>query len=110
VIESTIIGKTLHLQVDSGFDGLLVFRSRLNTRSAFARSESYLANIAQTLVARTFDLTGGADRRLRSHHPQVSVVDGAPAESAGFDGLIGTAFLSKGRVAFDFDNKIVYWE
>ena len=110
VIQSTIMGRTLRLQVDSGFDGLLVYRTRLNTPAAFAGGESHIANVAQPLLAHSFDAPDVQIGNWRSRHPQVSVVDSAPPESAGFDGLIGTAFLSKARVAFDFENGMIYWE
>ena len=102
--------KTLRLQVDSGFDGLLLYRTSLNFPAAFAGSQSYIANVAQPLRARTFDPPEVQIGDWRSHQPQVSVVDSAPPESAGFDGLIGTAFLSRGRVAFDFENGVISWE
>lgn len=110
VIESTITGKTLRLQVDSGFDGLLVYCSRLNTPAALAAAESHIANVGQTLPARSFDPPEVQIGDWRSHHPQVSVVDSAPPEPAEFDGLIGTAFLSKRRVAFDFQNALISWD
>jgi predicted aspartyl protease len=110
VIQSTIMGKTLRLQVDSGFEGLLLYRTRLNAPAAFAGSESHIANVAQPLLAHSFDAPDVQIGNWRSRYPQVSVVDSAPPESAAFDGLIGTAFLSSRRVAFDFENQILSWD
>lgn len=110
VIESTIMERTLRLQVDSGFDGLLVYRSRLNIPSAFPDSESHIANVGQTLLARSFGMSEVQIGNWRSYHPRVSVVDDASPGPAGFDGLIGTAFLSQRRIAFDFQDGMIYWE
>lgn len=122
VIEASIAGKTVRLQVDSGFEGLLVYGSQLPDRdraafgsrsaNSFAGGESHLANLGQNLVAHSLaaPLINVQIGEWHAPHPQLTLVDGPAPESAVFDGLIGTAFLSKKKVAFDFQNGIIYWE
>jgi predicted aspartyl protease len=123
VIEASIRGKILRLQVDSGFDGLLLYRARVPgfnddrmfsavtpVAAAFRGGEAHVANVSQTLLARSYASPGVEIGDWRAPHAQLLVVDGPPPESAQFDGLIGTAVLSQRRVAFDFQNGMIYWE
>ena len=122
VIEASIGGKTVRLQVDSGFEGLLVYGSQLpdrdrvaiGSRSAnpFAGGDSHIANLGQNLVAHSLasPLINVQIGEWRAPHPQLTLVDGPAPESAVFDGMIGTAFLSRKKVAFDFQNGMIYWE
>jgi len=117
LIESRIGGQKVRLQVDSGFDGLLLYRDRLSrqirdegaTRAAWARSESQVAHLGQSLMASNFDAPSVKIGDWQAPHNQL-VVDGPPPGSTPFDGLIGTAFLSQRRIAFDFENGMLYWE
>jgi len=107
VIESTVMGKTVRLQVDTGFDGLLLYRNRLRGRGEL----SMIAGTGQTFLAHSVDSPGvQIGDWLAPHDAQVHVVNGAPQESAGFDGVIGTSFLSKRQVGFDFEKGRLWWE
>jgi len=109
VIESTMMRKPLRLQVDSGFEGVLLYRGRMAAGESQIH-ESRIVNVAQTLLAHTLP---AADFNIGDWHSpsgKLTVVDQAPPESAEFDGLIGTAFLSQRRVAFDFQHGMIYWE
>jgi predicted aspartyl protease len=125
IIESTIGGEEVRLQVDSGFDGLLLYRERtaglvgdgsgagLPPAPALARNESHIANLGQRLLVHNFD-----SRRVRIGDWQAPLprgqrlVEARPPVTvpAPFDGLIGTALLSHRRVAFDFQSGMMYWE
>lgn len=110
VIEARITGKRMRLQVDSGFNGLLLYSGATSANMKLVSRESRIANPAQTLLARS---CASSDFEIGDWRPasvQLAVVDGAPPESAGFDGLIGTTFLSNRRIAFDFDNGLIHWE
>jgi predicted aspartyl protease len=117
MIESTIGGRQVRLQVDSGFDGLLLYRERMpglfrDDRSggaALAPSESHIADVGQNVFVRSVDSRSVRIGDWQAPHSQF-LVAGPPPGSAPFDGLIGTAFLSQRRVAFDFQNGMMYWE
>jgi predicted aspartyl protease len=118
LIDANVWGKRLRLQVDSGFAGLLLYRDRtpdlaganLSGAAALGRGESHIANLGQSLRARPLAPSDVQIGDWHQSHAQVLVVDGPPPETADFDGLIGTAFLSPRRVAFDFQNARIYWE
>lgn len=114
VIEASVAGKTLRLQVDSGFEGLLLYSDRLpalyrDRMASSASGQSHIANVAQAFTAQTLDATVVQIGDWRAPRAEISVLDG-PVRSHEFDGLIGTAFLSKTRVAFDFQNGMIWWE
>jgi hypothetical protein len=117
IIESSIGGHKVRLQVDSGFDGLLLYRERMpillrgeeSFAATLAQGESHIANVGQSLLARSTDSPRVRIGDWQAPNTQL-LVDGPPPEWAPFDGLIGTAFLSQRRVAFDFQNSMVYWE
>jgi predicted aspartyl protease len=117
VIESTILGHRFRLQVDSGFEGVLLYRDQLPispgdrmSATSPAHGQSNVANLGQTLLARSLSPPDVQIGVWHAPHAQLTVVDGTSPESAEFDGLIGAAFLSKGRVAFDFENGMISWE
>jgi hypothetical protein len=114
VIEASVAGKTLRLQVDSGFEGLLLYSDRLpalyrDRMASSAVGQSHIANVAQSFTAQTLDAPVVQIGDWRALRAEISVLDG-PVQSHDFDGLIGTAFLTKTRVAFDFQNGMIYWE
>ena len=124
VIESTIEGHRLRLQVDTGFESVLLYQGRVPgldrdglSGAAFGGFASHnhnedarIVNVTQGLTARSFASVDIQIGEWHVPHAQISVVDGPSPESAEFDGLIGSAFLSRQRVAFDFENGIVSWE
>jgi len=117
VIESTILGRRLRLQVDSGFEGVLLYRDQLPTAygdllsaTVTAGGQSNVANLGQTLLARNVNAPDVQIGDWHATHPQLTVVEGGSPEAAEFDGLIGPAFLSRQRVAFDFENGMISWE
>lgn len=110
MIEASVAGKTFRLQIDSGFDGLLLYRDRVPFPASLRNRNSQVANIGSTLMAESSEPTeveiGGWSARDR----RITVVESPPPAGPEFDGVIGTAFLSKGRVAFDFQNAAIYWD
>ena len=110
LVESSVRGKTLRLKVDSGCNGLLLYRGLPEAITELPRPGSSLASPAQALHAQSLDspiLQIGAWRRSGV---QVLVLDEAPPQFAVFDGLIGATVLSQRRLAFDFTNEIVSWD
>ncbi|HEY6274345.1 MAG TPA: retropepsin-like aspartic protease [Terriglobales bacterium] len=118
LIDANVLGKRLRLQVDSGFAGLLLYgdrtpdlaRENVADGSRVGRGEAHIANLGQSLRARSFAPPDVQIGDWHASHAQILLVDGPPPESADFDGLIGTAFLSQRRVAFDFQNARICWE
>ena len=109
IIESSIQGKTVRLQVDTGFDGLILYRSE--THQANLQSyESHIATGSQTLPSHTVVQSDFRIGDWRLSHAQLTVLEDASPPSGELDGVIGTAFLSQLRVAFDFEKQMIYWE
>ena len=109
IIEATIAGQTVRLQVDSGFEGLLLYGDRMQNDAITSR-KSQIANVGQNLLTHTFSPPDVHIGDWRAPRAQVTIVEGPPPETAEFDGLIGTAFLSKTRLAFEFQNGRIFWE
>jgi hypothetical protein len=123
VIESTILGYRVRLQVDTGFENVLVYQGRVpgldrgglsgaaSFRGFASRQEdARIVNAAQSLTAYSFASVDVQIGEWHVPHAQISVIDGPAPESAEFDGLVGAALLSRQRVAFDFEHGIISWE
>jgi predicted aspartyl protease len=109
VIEALVAGKTVRLQVDSGFEGLLLYADRVQGVTS-AGQDSHIANLGKSLMAHSVVPPDVHIGDWHARQAQLTLIDGPSSGSPVFDGLIGAAFLSKKKVAFDFQNGMICWE
>jgi predicted aspartyl protease len=109
LIESTIMGQRLMLQVDTGFQGLLLY-GPTGTPTGSAYRESRVESAVHAWTAVGLDSSEVRIGNWRASHVEVSVLDRARGEPAGFDGLIGAQILRAHRIAFDFVSNTLSWD
>jgi predicted aspartyl protease len=109
LVESMVMGKRTVLQVDTGFQGLLLYGERPSTFGGQASSENQIVTPAHTLMAASLCTGEVRIGNWRTSSLEVSVID-APRHLVGFDGLIGPQALSAHRLAFDFENNLLSWD
>lgn len=107
LVDSTISGKAVRFQVDTGLNGILLYAKRLvfNDRG---QSGAHLMGVSDSSALRATD----AEVRIgawRSRGSPISVLDTDPA-AGYFDGLLGARALTSSRIAFDFRNEKVFWD
>ena len=124
LITLSVLGHPVRLQVDTGFNGVLLYGKRLawlqkysGTRVVDARETAggtRVAGVEQRSSVRSVDLSQVEVGNRLISHLMASVLDGAPRDFDGFDeafdGLFGPRLLGSRRVAFDFDDRMLYWE
>ena len=110
LIDSNVLGRPLRLQVDTGFNGLLLYRKRVEGLAQPVDTGARVAGVAQASSVRSVDSLEVKVGNWHASHVIVSVMDGAPRDFDGFDGLLGPRLLGKRRVAFDFDHRMLYWD
>lgn len=109
LVEAMVMGKRRVLQVDTGFQGLLLYGERAGRPAVAANTEDRVEGVSHILMA-----VGLRPQEVRigdwqSTSLEVSVVD-APQDSPGFDGLLGPRVLHARRMAFDFETGRLFWE
>lgn len=123
-ISSNVLGHSVRLQVDTGFNGLLLYGTRLKWLERYSSGQVLdarethggmrVAGVEQRSSVRSVGLGRVEVGNWRASRVGVSVLDGAPRGFDGFDqafdGLIGPRMLGSKRVAFDFDSRMLYWE
>jgi len=108
LVESTIMGKRVLLQVDTGFPGLLLYGGWRGQPALAVKWENQVQSVAHTLVAASLP----SEVRIGNWHTQrleLAVISGPP-DLFGFDGLIGPQALNAHRIAFDFENNLLSWD
>lgn len=110
VIDSTVLGKKLRLQVDTGFSTLLLYGSHMDRLANLKDTGTRVVGVGLESRVRTIELPEVQVGDWRGSHVRVSVIDDAPSEPVGFDGLLGPRVLGARRVAFDFENRMLFWD
>jgi predicted aspartyl protease len=111
VIPFAVQGLPLHLAVDTGFQGILLYGDLLRKRLPKMRTEG-----------ESIKVTMGRIRATKVRLPDVRIfgpeevttvflIDG-PGRGAlpGVDGYLGTASLHAKRIEFDFDARVLRWQ
>lgn len=109
LVEALVMGKRMVLQVDTGFQGLLLYGERPGTFGVRASRANQIVTPAHTLLAASLSAAEVRIGNWRTSSLEASVID-ASLELAGFDGLIGPQALSAHRLAFDFENNQLSWD
>jgi predicted aspartyl protease len=112
IVELQVQGHPVHLVVDTGLQGILLYEERLRRSVPALRTSGTIRNASmggrvQVKQAVLPDVVFGDRKR------EVPVVlEPAPAEDTlpGIDGIVGVAALQARRVHFDFSGKTLSWE
>ena len=108
LIASTVSGRKMRLQVDTGFNGLLLYADHFRLAGGSNEIGTHLVGVAQTTSVQSADL----DIQLGNCHERkmvASFVENASAVTE-FDGLLGARAFAKYRLAFNFEKMVVAWE
>jgi predicted aspartyl protease len=108
LIASIVSGRKMHLQVDTGFNGLLVYADHFRLAEVSNEIGTHLVGVAQTTSVRSGDL----DIQLancRKKKMAASFVENSSGISE-FDGVLGARTFAKHRVGFDFERMVLAWE
>jgi len=109
LVDLTAEGKTLRLQLDTGFNAILVYGGKLRT-SPLQELDSHTAGFgvrmkAQPAYIRQAQIGNWTSKRLSAY-----VTDESPPGESGFDGVLGPAALGVRRLGIDFEARTVTWE
>lgn len=110
IIESKVLGKILRLKIDTGFNSLLVYAGRIRVLPGLAESAGWVKSAVQTARVHIFEAPEIQVGGWHAFHVAMGLTDESPPNLADFDGLLGPRLLASRRVAFDFDNMMLYWD
>jgi len=109
LLDAVVDGKSLRLQIDTGFNAILVYGGRLRS-SPSEELDSRNSAFGIPLKARPSHIRELKIGTWRAKGITAYVTDEAPSGDPGFDGLLGPAALGVRLLAFDFENHIVAWQ
>jgi predicted aspartyl protease len=109
LFDLTADGRPLRLQLDTGFNAILVYGGKLRA-SPSQELDSHTAAFglrlsAQTAQIRMLQVGNWTAKRLTAF-----VTDESPSGDAGFDGLLGPKALGIQRLAIDMESHTLSWE
>lgn len=112
IVELQIQGRPVHMIVDTGLQGILLYEERLRRSVPGLRTSGSIKNATMggRVPAKQATLP---DVVLGHRNRELPVVFlPAPTEDAlpGIDGIVGVAALQAHRVHFDFSSKTLTWE
>ena len=109
LLDAVVDGKSLRLQIDTGYNAILVYGGRLRS-SPSEGLDSRNSAFGIPLKARASYIRELKIGTWRAKGITAYVTDEAPSGDPGFDGLLGPAALGVRLLAFDFENHIVAWQ
>jgi predicted aspartyl protease len=111
VVPLVIQGVPVHLVVDTGLQGILLYKHRLRKRLPKMRIEGESTNAVMGRLRATQVRLPGVQIVGAQVATTVFLIDG-PDEDAlpGVDGYLGPAALQAKRVEFDFDAGVLRWQ
>ena len=111
VLPIVIQGLPIHLLVDTGFQGILLYKDRLRKRLPKMRTEGESTKVALGRLRATQVKLAGVQITGPAVVTTVWLMDG-PDKGAlpGLDGYLGPASLRAKRIEFDFDARILRWQ
>ena len=110
LVDSKVLGKTVRLQVDTGFKGLLLYGGRLGLLLRGVDAGAKMSEPGRTLSVHSAGLREVRIGDWRSSNLNVFMIEDGPRDFAKFDGLLGPRVLGAQHVAFDFDHGMLYWD
>jgi len=111
VVPLVVQGVPVHVVVDTGLQGILLYKHRLHKRLPKMRIEGESTNAAMGRLRATQVRLPGVQIVGAQVAITVFLIDG-PDEDAlsGVDGYLGPAALQAKRVEFDFDAGVLRWQ
>ena len=111
VVPLVVQGVHMHLAVDTGFRGILLYGNRLRKRLPKMRMEGESTSVAMGRLRTTQVKLPGVQIVGPEMVASVFLIDG-PDEQAlpGLDGFLGPASLQAKRIEFDFDARTLRWQ
>jgi predicted aspartyl protease len=112
IVELQVQDRPVHLIVDTGLQGILLYEERLRRSVPGLRTSGSIKNATMGGRAPVKQVTlpdvifGEGNREV----PVVFLPSPAPDMLAGIDGVVGIAALQARRVHFDFSGKMLSWE
>jgi predicted aspartyl protease len=112
IVELQVQGRPVHLIVDTGSQGILLYEERLRKnvpglRTAGSFKNATMGGRVQVKQATLPDVVFGNRNR---EVPVLFLPSPAPDMIPGIDGIVGIAALQARRVHFDFSRKTLSWE
>jgi predicted aspartyl protease len=112
IVELQVQGRPIHLIVDTGLPGILLYEERLlksvpSLRTAGSIKNATLGGRVQAKQATLPDVVFGNRNRAV---PVLFLPSPAADMLPGIDGIVGIAALQARRVHFDFSRKTLRWE
>jgi predicted aspartyl protease len=112
VVELQVQDRPVHLLVDTGLSGILLYEERLRKRVPALRTAGSLKNA--TMGGRVPVKQATLPDVVFGHRTRDVPVLLLPSPAAdmlpGIDGIVGISALQAHRVHFDFSNKTLSWE
>ncbi len=112
VVEFQVQDRPIHLLVDTGLPGILLYEERLRKKVPALRTAGSPKNA--TMGGRTSVKQATLPDVVFGHRtrevPVLLLPSPAPDMLPGIDGIVGIAALQARRVHFDFSNKTLSWE
>jgi predicted aspartyl protease len=112
VVELQVQDRPVHLLVDTGLPGILLYEERLRKRVPSLRTAGSLKSA--TMGGRTHVKQGTLPDVVFGHRTREVPVLLLPSPAAdtlpGIDGIVGISALQAHRVHFDFSSKTLSWE
>jgi predicted aspartyl protease len=111
VIPLVVQGIPIHLAVDTGMQGILMYGNHLRKRLPMMRIDGESTNVAMGRLRATQVRLPGVRIVDAEVATTVLLIDGPDDKTLpGVDGYLGPATLQAKRIEFDFDAKVLRWQ
>lgn len=109
LLDLTADGRTLRLQLDTGFNAILVYGGKLRPSSS-QELDSHTATLGLRLSAQAVQVRMLQIGNWTTKRAIAFVTDESPSGENGFDGLLGPKALGVQRLAIDMESHTLSWE
>jgi predicted aspartyl protease len=111
VIPLVVQGVTIHLAVDTGLQGILLYKNKLRKRLPKLRVEGESTTVTMGRLRGTQVRLVGARIAGEDVGTTFTLInDTLEDDLSGVDGIVGTAFFHAKRIEFDFDAGVLRWQ
>jgi predicted aspartyl protease len=107
LVSASMGARKLTLQVDTGFNGLLIYGGAVHDPATDINSQNESAVGGNPIHLASIPLKLGD---WSGNQITVAVTDDEPRNPAPFDGLLGPKAITASQFAVDFENHAIYWK